>query len=109
MRALMVRPDGGIQEVEHDGDLPSLQALVGGDIEAVPYPGRDDMTCYINEQGKFLPLQRNERATELLQAGDQPTIQPEDWIAGPLIIGGFDPQTGEDQDIPDDHGIAVGG
>jgi len=102
-----VDPEEPIHRVEVVGDtLTRLQELVSdpdgpkGYIEAVPYPpgpDADALTTYVNEEGKLNGMPRNERATALMKPG----LFPNDWIAGPLVICGFNPETGESTDIPD--------
>jgi hypothetical protein len=81
--------------VGKDG-LADLQAAVGGSIEAVPYYAHEGITTYINESGKF-ECEPNRRATQLLGPG----LFAGDYIAGNLVVCGFDPDTGEDLDCPE--------
>jgi hypothetical protein len=81
--------------VAEDG-LADLQAAVGGSIEAVPYHAHDGITTYINESGKF-ECEPNTRATQLLGPG----LFAGDYIAGNLVVCGFDPSTGENLDCPE--------
>ena len=87
-------------ELERRGDscLDALQALVGGMIETLPHPTRDDVAPYLNEEGKLLELPPNWRATELLRE----SIQRGDYIAGDCVFTGFDAQRGETIDLPAD-------
>jgi hypothetical protein len=107
VRAILIPADSAepISEValvfEPGGDtLDSLQRLVGGLIAAVRYPGRDDVTTYVNDEGKFDEKAHppNRRATRLLE----PVLWETDWIAGALVVAGFDPNTGETIDLPAD-------
>lgn len=81
--------------VGKDG-LADLQAAVGGSIEAVPYYAHEGITTYINESGKF-ECEPNRRATQLLGPG----LFAGDYIAGNLVVCGFDPDTGENLDHPE--------
>jgi hypothetical protein len=81
--------------VAEDG-LADLQTAVGGSIEAVPYYAHDGITTYINESGKF-ECEPNPRATQLLGPG----LFAGDYIAGNLVVCGFDPSTGENLDCPE--------
>lgn len=86
-----------LEALEEGGDsLDFLQRLVGGLIEALPYPGRDDMTAYVNEEGKFTRL-TNVRATRLMA----PVLFDGDSINGPLVVCGFD-LVGGNLPIPND-------
>ncbi len=76
--------------------LADLQAAVGGSIEAVPYHAHDGITAYVNESGKF-ECEPNPRATHLLGPG----LFAGDYIAGDLVVCGFDPATGENLDCPE--------
>jgi hypothetical protein len=78
------------------GDLADLQRAVAGHIEAHVWKhDRPDVTCYLNDEGKFDGLPRNDRATSLLGT----VLFVGDWIAGNLLITGTDSQ-GELKDCP---------
>lgn len=119
----IVIPDDPAKPIVYDHELDttdtlgSLQAIVGGFIEAVPIPAlklpaevggsihegaANRATAYINEEGKYDPkCQPNMRATDFFVPGVG--IFPRDFIAGPLLLIGFDPETGEhDEQLPDD-------
>jgi hypothetical protein len=107
VRAILIPADSAepiseVQLVVKPGSdtLDSLQRLVGGLIAVVRYPDRDDVTTYVNDEGKFDPEAHpsNRRATRLLES----VLWAEDWIAGALVIAGFDPSTGETIDLPAD-------
>jgi len=91
-----------IHTVEVDG-LRDLQALVGGYIEAIPYPGRRDVLPYFNEDGKSLGLADNGRATELLIAPRVPggVLFGGDHIVGDCVLTGTTPAC-ELADLPAD-------
>lgn len=58
MNVLMVEPGKAPHSVEIDGSLESLQAAVGGDIQAVyPYPDPVALVCH--EEGKLIGLPLN--------------------------------------------------
>lgn len=97
MKAILIPTDPGrsVEIVDFDGGLKALQALVGGSIETVPYPGRRDVSPYFNEEGKIRGLPANGRATTLL-AG---SIYPGDFIAGDCVLTGMT-DMGEDVDCP---------
>lgn len=59
MKVLMVEPGKTPYEAEIDSGLKSLQAAVGGDIQAV-YPYADPVALVCDEEGKIkrLPLNR---------------------------------------------------
>lgn len=77
--------------------LAGLQAAVGGDIEAVDTAVLgQQLTSYINADGKCNGSAPNARATQLLGPG----LFAGDFIAGPLVVCGFDPREGENRDCP---------
>lgn len=96
MKALLIPTIGPVTEVHQDG-LGDLQALLDGPIEGLPVDGRHDAAAYVNEQGLLDGLADNPRATRLLSIP----------IAGPAVLCGFDPATGQQTPIPDDLAKAV--
>lgn len=96
MKAAIVGVDGSVTEGDRDG-LDDLQKAVGGYIEALPFPMLGDVTCYINEEGKMLDLPLNEFATGI----HKPHLMNGDYIAGPMVVMGFDPNEGENRPIPE--------
>ena len=116
MRALVIPHDGSpVRELDvpREDALDVLQRAVGGFIEALPLPEHVDMdgtaTAYVNEDGKHqlftdpegevhngLPI--NRRATDLLVPGVG--LFWGDWIAGDLVVVGFDARRGVHRDIP---------
>lgn len=105
MMALVIPVEGPLFEAELVGEshLGTLQALVGGSIEAVPLPdfivGGAKATAYVNEEGKYTPGCRpNMRATDFLVPGVG--LFMGDFISGPLVLCGFDPDTGEHAELP---------
>ncbi len=91
MKALLIPTQGPIREVQQHG-LGDLQALLHGPIEALALDGRQDTAAYVNEQGLLDHLANNPRATRLLGMA----------VAGPAVLCGFDPTTGEQTPIPGD-------
>lgn len=80
---------------EIDGGLDSLQAAVGGWIEAV---GAENYTIYLDEEGKLNQRPYNRRATKL--AHRLKLIRLDDVIVGDAVVTGFDTETGENTDAP---------
>jgi hypothetical protein len=106
MRAVVIPVEGPVMSLDlpdSGSALDVLQSAVGGMIEALPFPGFDDVTTYVNEEGKFTCLdddgnvEVNLRATALMKPGIG--LFPGDFIAGPFVIAGFDPSTGEHIDL----------
>lgn len=70
MKVLMVEPGKSPYAAEIESGLKSLQAAVGGDIQAV-YPYEDPVALICNEEGKLmgLPLNRalfDDEATSMI-------------------------------------------
>ena len=104
MKALLIPVEGPLVELDLPAEnrLEELQRLVGGYIEAVPVPyfvnGFDRATSYVNEEGKYIGLPANMRATDFMVPGVG--IGFGDVIAGPMLLCGFDPATGDTADVP---------
>jgi len=85
MRAILITTEG-VQEVEHDGSLQSLYALIGcSTVTGAGYPDRYH-ACWADDEGLLT-----------LFSGKQVTITswyPQELV-GKLLITGFDPETGE--------------
>ena len=81
MNVLLVKPSQYPEEVRIGTDLGSLQAAVGGNIEAV-FPFEDRVCLIANEEGKLegLPLNRGLR-------DEKGEIY--DVIAGPFLVAGL--------------------
>lgn len=58
MKVLMVEPGKSPYAAEIESGLKSLQAAVGGDIQAV-YPYEDPVALICNEEGKLMGLPLN--------------------------------------------------
>lgn len=98
--ALVIPADPSIPvHVETVAGLPDYQRLTGGYIEAVPLD-REDLTLFVNEEGKVVNLERNERADTLWRQLLTSGRIPGDYIAGDAVLVGFDPETGEQIDVP---------
>lgn len=110
-QALVIPVQGPVYEIrvgDTAGDLASLQEAVGGFIEAVPVPrfvkGAHTATAYINEDGKYTCLNEdgnvavNYRATDFMVPGIG--LGWGDFIAGPMVLCGFDPTTGDHAVLP---------
>lgn len=90
-------------EVPDEESLRVLQKAVGGYIEAVGVPGfipdAEYGTVYVNEEGKLHGLEPNMRATDFMVPGVG--LWAGDYIAGNMVLLGFDPYTGENADVPE--------
>ena len=76
MKVLVVEPMKVPYAKEIDGSLRSMQALVGGDIEAT-YPFIDPVGLVYNAEGKFLGLPPNR------------LLRDENGTASDLVCGAF--------------------
>jgi hypothetical protein len=106
MKALVIPVEGPLywMDLGGDNDLPTLQAAVGGFIEAVRLPEFVDpagcATGYINEEGKLVDEPEvNWRATDFMVPGVG--LRWGDFIAGPMVLVGFDPSTGLHERLPE--------
>lgn len=104
MKAILVTAEAApvvveIPEDSCDGGetLGELQRILGGYIEALPFPYTKDATVYINEEGKFTK-QPNPMASALMAVN----LMPNDAIYGPMLICGFDEVAGRTTSVPDD-------
>lgn len=97
MNALLIPADPTPQREITVAGLDDLQALVGGYIQTIPYPGRRDVVPYFNEDGKLHGLPPNARATQLLAWA----LFPDDVIAGDCVLTGTTPD-GALADLPAD-------
>lgn len=113
-KSYVVLPSGEIT-LKAPKSLEDFQNLVGGIIEEIRFPGREDVTCYVNEEGKLpihpmeelgpegevvivhRPLFKNIVATNIVKSS---LFFHDDYIVGPMVITGFDPATGEHTHCP---------
>lgn len=102
-RAIVIPASGPIETIELDGTLEQLQGIVGGLVQALPVPEFIDptgrSTVYVGEESKLVadPV-FNGRATDFMVVGAG--LLWGDWIAGPMVVAGFDPRTGEHAKLP---------
>jgi hypothetical protein len=83
-------------------DLRTFQRLVGGSIEALSLT--DEVSAYINEEGKLVDLPRNEAGDRLVKHALSTvgrTMIPGDYVAGPLVLMGQPDDEGEDTGVPE--------
>ena len=82
--AILMKTNGGVENVNpKDGKkftLEELQGFVGGLIEAITLEQGD--VAFINEEGKLTGMEKNEKATEMVQG----ILFPDDFIAGPMLV-----------------------
>ena len=77
MKILFVEPGKEAQPAEIQGDLKEMQAIVGGQIEAL-YPWADPVALICNDEGKLLRLPLNRM------------LEDYDVIAGNFFICGIE-------------------
>ena len=95
--ALVIHPSGLSEARELDPELPNIQALVGGHIEAVS-PAEGDWHAYVNEDGVYEGLPGNARATALAMAAGWVPL-PGDYLKGVAVFLGDGPD-GTEIDCP---------
>jgi hypothetical protein len=101
--AILIPIEGPIVEVELDETLEQLQELVGGVVQALPLPVAFDVqeqaTAYVHDEGRLIGLPVNWRATDFLVPGIG--LFWGDYVAGPMLLCGFDPRTGRHAALPE--------
>ena len=92
MKVLAVMPGKTPVQMELDGSLESMQAFVGGAIQAI-YPYEDPVAIVCHEEGKLLGLEYN-------RALRDETGAVYDILCGPFFVCGL----GEEDfvDLPED-------
>lgn len=63
MKILLIEPEKAPRTMEIDGSLKSMQALVGGTIQAI-YPFAEEIALVCNDDGKLLGLPLNRALRE---------------------------------------------
>ncbi len=86
-------PEVSIVEIE---GLEDMQGAVGGLIERVSLEGWPELDGWVNDEGKLVNLPANRLGSLLLD------LAPGDYCAGPLLVLGFDPETGDSISVDDD-------
>lgn len=102
--AILIPPSGDPVTIqlpsEPNACAEAISERVGGYLETVPNP-LPGVAAYINDEGKYcgeggLPLLGNPIATQLASE----YLRPGDYIAGPMVLTGFNPRTGEEVGLP---------
>lgn len=81
MTVLAVLPGKAPERMDLDGSLESMQAFVGGTIQAV-YPFSDPVAILCNDEGKLMELEHN----RALRDDDENVY---DILCGPFFICGL--------------------
>lgn len=110
-RALLIPVDDIPQPFEYDG-LADLQRAIGGYVDAASWAFDDPaVTVYVHDEGKFTcEPNRSIRATHEGARWDGTPIHVGDLLDvlfGPIVVCGFDPETGEDVDLTDEQADMV--
>lgn len=87
LKALIIKADGKIDWVEYtrDTEYETLKTAINGYIESVRID--DEITMWLNEEGKLHGLPFNKLATLLFQAN----VGMSDFIVGDVVLtGGID-------------------
>lgn len=101
-RVLIIEPDGAMSLRTITPDLPTLQALVDGPIEAVTMFGTQPWVAYCDEEGKLSGKSLNIAATRLARTLGW---RADDVLVGPVVFLGLDDE-GAEIDVPG-HVLAV--
>lgn len=83
--------------------LEGLQMHVGGYVECfdVAHPQTGAIaTLWFHDEGKVLGMPRNDYAMILAIVGGWQGVSAGDWIAGNVVMTGFDPESGETTPLP---------
>jgi len=107
MKAIKIYADGK-QEIVNVSTLDDFQEAVEGYIEATGrFPSDPNLIGFVNEDGKFQELPVNVKASELVFGEqfkkDYVSGQVYDAVCGTMLVLGYDPETGEEKDIPHDY------
>lgn len=104
LRVLVITPTGGVEDKRIVAELDTLQAIVGGYIEAVTpnVEGVAGWHAYCNEEGKLLGMPANWHATRLARKAGW---ESDDVLVGTVVfLGETEDGDGEqdDADVPDE-------
>lgn len=90
--------------------LPFLQESVGGTVECfdVEHPVTGAVaTVWFHGEGKIIDLPRNKFAEIVSIVGGWMGPLWGEWIAGPVVMTGFDRESGETRTLPDEWGVTI--
>jgi hypothetical protein len=101
VRIVLSKPEWDHVEVqEWDGELASLQALVGGGYVEHVTLVHNEFGMYVNEDGHAKGLMLNPFASSLYRASRD--YETNNLILGPAVfVGGYTPE-GEDTEVPEE-------
>lgn len=90
--------------------LANMQAIVGGNVDCfdIAHPVTGSIaTVWFHDDGKMIDLPRNYLAGFIAQAGGWQGPAWGDWIAGPVVVTGFDPKSGVTTTLPEEWGRLI--
>lgn len=90
LKGILIKATGEIEQIEYEDTLEKLHEIVGGYIEYVMIGDGIDMI--VNEEGKIIGLEYNEKATNLFDY---------DIIVGDALVVGT--KDGENISLTDDQ------
>jgi hypothetical protein len=106
VKVYVIPPEGPVRdeeirdEAENElGSLDDMQSLVQGHVQMLRHPKRNDVSLWVNDDGKHMGLPMNERATSLMEG----TLMPGDVIVGNMVITGADYRTGATLSVPENY------
>lgn len=83
--------------------LAGLQQAVGGYVDCMDVKHPDTgstATLWFHDEGKIIDLTPNPAAMALAFYGGWDGLMRGDWIAGPVVVTGFDAESGETMPLP---------
>lgn len=96
MKAIVVRPNETPVVEDRDWNYKDIQEVVGGTIESLPHVF-SEVSMFGNDEAKLLNLEFNGIASIMCSS----RLHDGDIITGPVVIIGFDPETGDNLDLPE--------
>lgn len=102
-KSIIIDTTGNISVNKLD-DLKSLQDIVGGYIEHISFPFKNNcvLSGFINEEGKILNLPINKMAS-LLWMKSNNWDKPYDVLCGNVVVTGSVDKEGNTKDITDEQ------
>lgn len=117
MKAMVIPVGEDPRVIEIEGDLKSMQKVVGGLIEPCSFVFDNDPAIYCNEEGLFCcqpnravyATRENAEAGYISQFTGQPLKEGElfEILFGDLLAVGFNPETGENRDLAPEEIVRV--
>jgi hypothetical protein len=99
VEALVIEPGGEVRITQLQRGCEPLQKLVGGWIEAV-YSIDQELTFWINEEGKLIGLVPNPFGTAVWHGTNPNAERVNDFLCGTVVVTGGVDDLGETLSIP---------